>query len=73
MPDPDAEEGYADVRVLDGILQALKSGTSQPLEPFERGGRIDTATQDEKLFAKKSPGLVNASSPGKGKEKIPKN
>ena len=73
MPEPDAEEGYADVRVLEGILQALKTGTAQALEPFERSKRIDTVGQTETLFAKTSPELVNASNPGKGKEKIPKN
>ncbi len=33
-PEPDGEEGYADVRVLEGILRALKSGRSETLEPF---------------------------------------
>ncbi len=72
-PEPDGEEGYADVRVLEGILAALKSGTSQPLPPFERTKRIDPAEQEETLTAQSSPNLVRTSNPGKDKEKSPKN
>ena len=72
-PEPDAEEGYADVRVLEGIAQALKSGGPVTLEPFVRRKRIDTKNQLETLRAVKSPELVNASNPGEGVEKVPKN
>jgi predicted dehydrogenase len=72
-PEPDAEEGYADVRVLEGILKALKTGQPQTLEPFTRATRIDTSRQEEKLRAQSSPELVHASSPGRGQEKTPKN
>ncbi len=72
-PEPDGEEGYADVRVLEGVLQALKTGQPQRLAPFTRSKRIDTKAQRETLAAKKSPELVNTSNPGKGKEKVPKN
>ena len=72
-PEPDGEEGYADVRVLEGILRALASGEPQALEPFTRTKRIDVASQRETLAAQKSPELVHASNPGKGKEKIPQN
>ncbi len=72
-PEPDAEEGCADVRVIEGIMQALKSGSPQTLEPFTRTKRIDTQGQRETLSAKSSPELVNASNPGKGKDKSPKN
>lgn len=72
-PEPDGEEGYADVRVLDGIAKALASGSSVTLEPFTRTKRIDTKRQVETLRAQSSPELVNTSNPGKGKEKIPKN
>ncbi len=72
-PEPDGEEGYADVRVLEGVLQALKTGQPQRLSPFTRSKRIDTKAQRETLAAVKSPELVNASNPGKGKEKVPKN
>ncbi len=72
-PEPDGEEGYADVRVLEGVLRALKSGGPVKLDPFVRTRRIDTAAQRETLSAKKSPELVNTSNPGLGKEKVPKN
>lgn len=71
-PEPDGEEGYADVRVLEGIVKALKSGTSEKLPPFTRTKRIDTA-QVQTLGAEKTPELVNASNPGKGKDKAPAN
>jgi predicted dehydrogenase len=72
-PEPDGEEGYADVRVLEGILKALKEGTPQKLEPFTRSKRIDPSSQKETLRAQSSPELVNTSNPGKGQEKVPKN
>ncbi len=72
-PEPDGEEGYADVRVIEGILAALRSGKPQALEPFTRSKRIDTSAQKETLGAKSAPALVNTSNPGKGKEKVPKN
>ena len=71
-PEPNAEEGYADVRVLEGILRALESGSPQKLEAFTRTRRIDTA-QVQTLAAKTPPELVNASNPGKDVEKVPKN
>ena len=72
-PEPDGEEGYADVRVLEAVLRALKSGKSEMLEPFTRTKRIDTAVQKQTLSPKHSPELVNASNPGKDKEKVPVN
>lgn len=72
-PEPDAEEGYADVRVLEGIVRALKTGTPVELEPFARTKRIDTRAQRRTLRAQAAPDLLNVSNPGKGKEKVPKN
>lgn len=72
-PEPDGEEGFADVRVLEGIVQALKSGGPVRLEPFTRSRRIDTQAQRMTLRAQKSPELVNTSNPGKGKEEVPMN
>ena len=72
-PEPDGEEGYADVRVIEGILKALETGGPVRLEPFTRTRRIDTAAQKQTLSAQSSPELVNTSNPGKGKEKVPKN
>lgn len=72
-PECDGEEGYADVRVLEGIAKALRTGESVHLDPFDRSRRIDTDAQRQTLRAKASPELVNTSNPGKGKEKVPKN
>ncbi|MBV9999769.1 MAG: Gfo/Idh/MocA family oxidoreductase [Verrucomicrobia bacterium] len=72
-PEPDGEEGYADVRVLEGVLEALKSGGAVQLPPFTRTRRIDTKAQKIELRAVSTPDLVHASNPGKGVEKLPKN
>ena len=72
-PEPDGEEGFADVRVLEGVLAALKSGGSIKLAPFTRTRRIDTEAQKIELRAVSTPDLVNASNPGKEVDKQPKN
>jgi predicted dehydrogenase len=72
-PEPDGEEGFADVRVLEGIIAALASGGSIALAPFTRSRRIDTQRQKVTLRAVSTPELVNAANPGQGGEKKPKN
>ncbi len=72
-PEPDGEEGYADVRVLEGILRALETGQPQTLPPFTRTKRIDTTAQKQMLRAKSAPDLVNTSNPGKDTDKAPAN
>ena len=72
-PEPDGEEGYADVRVLEGILEALKSGEAVQLPPFTRTKRIDTEAQKMELRAVSSPDPVDVSNPAKGVEKMAKN
>ncbi len=71
--EPDGEEGFADVRVCEAIIQALKSKSSVELPPFTRTKRIDPETQVETLRATSTPELVHASNPGKGVDKQPKN
>ena len=71
--EPDAEEGFADVRVLEGILEALRTGGSVKLPEFSRTKRIDTKAQKELLAAVSTPELVNVKNPGKGVEKQGKN
>ncbi len=73
VPEPDGEEGMADMRVLVGILEALKTGGSVKLPPFTRTKRIDTEAQKQTLGAVSTPELVNAKNPSKGVEKQPKN
>ena len=72
-PEPDGQEGYADVRVLEAAVQAMTTGRSQALPPFSRARRIDTAAQTQTLSARKTPDLVNASNPSRGKETSPAN
>jgi len=72
-PEPDGEEGFADVRVLEGILTALDTGKSVKLPPFTRSKRINIEDQRMELKAVSTPELVNASNPGKGVDKQPKN
>ena len=72
-PEPNGEEGFADVRVLEGIMAALESGKSIELAPFERTRGIDTERQKKTLGAVSTPELVHAKNPGKDIEKMPKN
>lgn len=62
-PEPDAEEGIADLRVIEGIVRALKSGQREDLPPFQRTRRIDPGSQVQTLGAVSAPENVNASSP----------
>ncbi len=71
--EPDGEEGFADVRVLEGIIQAIETGKPVTLPPFTRTKRIDTKKQVVKLGAVSTPNLVHAGNPGKGVDKQPKN
>jgi predicted dehydrogenase len=72
-PEPDGEEGFADVRVLEGIMEALDSGRAITLPPFERPRRIDTERQKVTLGAVSTPELVHAGNPGRDAQKKPKN
>jgi predicted dehydrogenase len=72
-PEPDGEEGLADVRVIEGVFQAIKTGASVQLPPFFRSRRINPDAQEQTLRAQRSPELINASNPGQGTDKNPKN
>jgi predicted dehydrogenase len=61
-PEPDAEEGLADVRVLEAIQRSLETGEVQKLAPFARSRHIDP-DQVVRLGALKPPEPVRASSP----------
>ncbi|MCO5399664.1 Gfo/Idh/MocA family protein [Ralstonia soli] len=64
-PEPNGEEGLADVRVLAAIERALESGQPQNLGPFRRHARMEPA-QVRKLPPVPSPDLVDAAEPSKG-------
>jgi predicted dehydrogenase len=62
-PEPDAEEGLADLRVIEGIVRAMETGQSQTLEPFVRSRRIDPAAQVQKLGTVSGPKPVKVAQP----------
>ena len=64
-PEPGAEEGLADLRVIEGVVRALETGERQVLAPFERSRRIDPDAQVQTLSAVTPPEDVNAASPSR--------
>lgn len=62
-PEPDGEEGLADVRILAAIERALETGTRQELAPMQRRTRPDSA-QVMTLPEIEPPELVDAAGPG---------
>ncbi len=62
-PEPDVDEGLADLRVTDGILRALASGRTETLPPFERTKRIDPSKQKQTLSMVSPPELVRVKRP----------
>ena len=65
LPEPDGEEGLADLLVIEGIVRALESGQPQKLAPFHRTRRIDPDAQLEMLHGVKPPEPINASEPAR--------
>ena len=64
-PEPDVEEGLADLRVIEGVLEALRTGAPVRLEPFQRNRRIDPDAQEQTLGAVKAPEPIGASAPAR--------
>ena len=62
-PEPDGEEGLADVRVLAAVERSLETGQTQELGPMQRRTRPD-ASQAIELPEITPPELVNAAEPG---------
>ncbi|HEX8485996.1 Gfo/Idh/MocA family oxidoreductase [Sphingomonas sp.] len=54
-PEPDAEEGLADIRVIEGILRAIETQGPVTLEGFVRSRRIDPDAQEQTLRAVSAP------------------
>jgi hypothetical protein len=44
-PEPDGEEGFANVRILEAIIEALETGKPVKLESFTGTKCIDTTAQ----------------------------
>ncbi|WP_298091579.1 Gfo/Idh/MocA family oxidoreductase [uncultured Sphingomonas sp.] len=62
-PEPDGEEGLADILVIEAIVKALKSGGSVAVEPLARSRRVDPDAQEQRLSPVSPPKTVNADSP----------
>ncbi|WP_051379054.1 Gfo/Idh/MocA family protein [Derxia gummosa] len=62
LPEPDGEEGLADVRVIAAIERALTTGRPQRLAPLDRERRPDPA-QKMTLPPVEQPQLVDAAAP----------
>ena len=63
QPEPDVDEGLADLRVTDGIARSLASGRPETLPPFERTRRIEPSKQKQTLSLVPPPDLVRVKSP----------
>ena len=61
-PEPGAEEGLLDVRVIEAVGRALETGQTQKLEPWTRRRKMD-AGQEKRFSQKKQPDLVHAAAP----------
>lgn len=61
-PEPDGEEGLADVRVIEAIEKSLETGQPQTLGPFTRKQR-PTREQIVKLGAVRPGEMVHAAPP----------
>lgn len=64
-PEPDVEEGLADLRVIEGIVRALETGERQVLEPFQRSRRIAPQAQRSTLSKVTPPADIGASTPSR--------
>ncbi len=64
-PEPDAEEGLADLRVIEGVRRCLETGAVVELAPFTRSRRIDVDAQEETLHPVHPPEPIGASAPAR--------
>ena len=62
-PEPNAEEGWADVRVIAAVERALKTDQPQNLVPMARSRQIDNAQGITSPLGRR-PKLANATAPG---------
>lgn len=61
QPEPDGYEGLADVRIVQALLESMRSGQPVKLTPFEKKSRPGEEQKKEKPYVKPQP-LVNAES-----------
>jgi predicted dehydrogenase len=63
LPEPDGEEGLADVLVLEAAAEALRTGGSVKIPPVGRTRRIDPDAQEQRLSPVSAPKPVDAATP----------
>lgn len=61
-PEPDAEEGIADLRVIEAVLASAETGKPVPLSPHQRRRRPDLSQEDRRRSVGKQE-TINAPSP----------
>ena len=71
-PEPDGNEGLADIRVIEAIVRSMDSGRFERVDSVDIRQRVE-ALQQQELPAVKPPEMVNASAPARGVEQNPKN
>ena len=64
-PEPDGEEGVADLRVIEAIVRALETGGPVALEPFARTRRIDPEQVQTLRYKRPPKEEVGASGPSR--------
>lgn len=62
-PEPDGEEGLADLLVIEAIVAALQSRGAVPITPLARTRRIDPDAQEQTLRAVSAPAPIDAAPP----------
>jgi predicted dehydrogenase len=62
-PEPDGEEGLADLHVLEAAVEALRTGGPVKVKPIQRTRRIDPDAQEQRLAPVSAPAPVDAASP----------
>jgi predicted dehydrogenase len=67
-PEPNGEEGLADIRIIEAIFQSAEKGQPVHLEPFERTQRPDLSQEIERP-AIEPPQLIRANDPSEKKKK----
>jgi predicted dehydrogenase len=65
-PEPDAEEGLADLKIIEAMMTSMRKGMAVPLQPTPDKARPDLNQKISKPKQKEEPELVNAAAPSEG-------
>ena len=61
-PEPNGREGLADIRIVQALLESMRTGQAVKLEPYEKATRPSEEQKMEKPFEKPEKDLVHAQS-----------